>query len=115
MPTRRRFLQRLTHPAPAAPALPAGRRSGYAGRSCIVIGAGFGLRPGGERPDLQPLIPVLFASLYESIAAHSRLRLNVVVDIGHHDAYARPQHILADSARRLAGLPVLFAGVPATR
>ena len=72
---------------------------------------GIGLRPGGERADLEPLVPVLFAALYESIAAHSRLGLNVVVDIGHHDAYAQPRHTLADCARRLAGLPVLFVGV----
>ncbi len=49
--------------------------------------------------------------MYESIAAHSRQGLNVVVDVGHHDAYAVPRHILADCARRLQGLPVLFVGV----
>lgn len=73
---------------------------------------GIGLRPGGgERPDLEPLVPVLYAAMYESIAAHSRQGLNVVVDVGHHDAYAVPRRILADCARRLAGLPVLFVGV----
>jgi chloramphenicol 3-O phosphotransferase len=72
---------------------------------------GIGLRPGGERQDIEPLVPTLYAALYESIAAHSRLGLNVVVDIGHHDGYAVPRGILADSARRLAGLPVLFVGV----
>jgi chloramphenicol 3-O phosphotransferase len=72
---------------------------------------GIGLRPGGERQDLEPLVPVFYAALYESVAAHSRLGLNVVVDVGHHDAYAQPLGILADSARRLAGLPVLFVGV----
>lgn len=72
---------------------------------------GIGLRPGGERPDLEDLVVTLYAALYESIAAHSRLGLNVVVDVGHHDAYSTPRHILADSARRLAGLPVLFVGV----
>ncbi|HIG42321.1 MAG TPA: chloramphenicol phosphotransferase [Gammaproteobacteria bacterium] len=70
-----------------------------------------GLRPGGERPDLEPLIALLYAAMYESIAAHSRLGLNVVVDVGHHDAYSTPQGILADSARRLNGLPVLLVGV----
>lgn len=70
-----------------------------------------GLRPGGERPDLEPLIVVLYAAMYESIAAHSRLGLNVVVDVGHHDSYSRPLGILADSARRLLGLPVLYVGV----
>jgi chloramphenicol 3-O phosphotransferase len=70
-----------------------------------------GLRPGGERPDLEPLIAVFYAAMYESIAAHSRLGLNVVVDVGHHDAYSTSLGILADSARRLKGLPVLFVGV----
>ena len=72
---------------------------------------GIGLRPGGERPDLEPLITLLYSAMYESIAAHSRLGLNVVVDVGHHDAYAISRGILADSARRLKGLPVLFVGV----
>src|SRR5215210_2853648 len=72
---------------------------------------GIGLRPGGERQDLEPLVPILYRAMYESIAAHSRLGLNVVVDVGHHDAYATPRGILGDSARRLAGLPVLFVGV----
>jgi chloramphenicol 3-O phosphotransferase len=72
---------------------------------------GIGLRPGGERPDLEPLVAVLYAAMYESIAAHSRLGLNVVVDVGHHDAYAAPWGILPDCARRLRGLPVLFVGV----
>jgi chloramphenicol 3-O phosphotransferase len=72
---------------------------------------GIGLRPGGERQDLETLVPVLYRAMYESIAAHSRLGLNVVVDVGHHDAYAVPRGILADSARRLSGLPVLFVGV----
>jgi chloramphenicol 3-O phosphotransferase len=39
------------------------------------------------------------------------LGLNVVVDVGHHDAYSTSLGILADSARRLEGLPVLFVGV----
>lgn len=72
---------------------------------------GIGLRPGGERQDIEPLVPVLYRAMYESIAAHSRLGLNVVVDVGHHDAYAIPRGILPDCARRLSGLPVLFVGV----
>ena len=60
---------------------------------------------------LEDLVPVLYAALYESIAAHSRLGLNVVADVYHHDFYAKPRGILADCARRLRGLPVLFVGV----
>ena len=57
--------------------------------------SGIGLRPGGERPELEPLVPVFYAGMYESIAAHSRLGLNVVVDVGHHDAYIHPRGIFA--------------------
>jgi chloramphenicol 3-O phosphotransferase len=67
---------------------------------------GIGLRPGEAAHPAAPFVPLLYAALYESVAAHSRLGLNVVVDVGHHDV-----EILADSARRLAGLPVLFVGV----
>jgi chloramphenicol 3-O phosphotransferase len=72
---------------------------------------GMGLRPGGERPDLEELVVALYRALYESVAAHSRQGLPVVVDVGHHDAYATPRGILADCARRLRGLPALFVGV----
>jgi chloramphenicol 3-O phosphotransferase len=72
---------------------------------------GIGLRPGGERQDLEPFVPILYSAMYESIAAHSRLGLHVVVDVGHHDAYSIPRGILADCARRLSGLPALFVGV----
>jgi len=72
---------------------------------------GIGLRPGGERPELEPWVPVFYAALYESIAAHSRLGLNVVADLGHHDAYSAPLGILRDCARRLASLPALLVGV----
>ena len=65
---------------------------------------GIGLRPGGERPDLEPLLPIFYAALYESVAAHSRLGLDVVVDVGHHDAYSQPLGILPDVAARLDGL-----------
>lgn len=72
---------------------------------------GIGLRPGGERQDLEPLVPTLYSAMYEAIAAHSRLGLNVVVDVGHHDAYSAPRGILSECARRLSGLPVLLVGV----
>ena len=72
---------------------------------------GIGLRPGGERPDLEPHLPLLFAALYDSIAAHSRLGLDVVADLGHHDAYSRSLGILEASARRLEGLPAWLIGV----
>ena len=67
---------------------------------------GIGLRPGDERPELRALLPRLYAAMYESIAAHSRLGFNVVVDVGHYD-----ESILVDCARRLEELPAWFVGV----
>jgi chloramphenicol 3-O phosphotransferase len=67
---------------------------------------GVGLRPGEPNHPAAPSVAVFYAAMYESIAAHSRVGLNVVVDVGHHDA-----RILSDCARRLSGLPVLFVGV----
>jgi len=72
---------------------------------------GIGLRPGGERPDLEPLVGRLYAALYASIAAHSSMGLNVIAEFGHHDSYSQPLGILPDCARLLVGLPVLFVGV----
>lgn len=83
---------------------------------------GVGLRPREPGPappvpgrvpveTLEDRLPVLYAALYESMAAHARLGLNVVADIYHHDFYSKPLGILADCALRLRGLPVLFVGV----
>lgn len=72
---------------------------------------GIGLRPGGERPDLEPAVVRLYAELYDESAARARAGDDVVVDVGHHDSYSRPLGILAASARQLSGLPVLFVGV----
>ena len=72
---------------------------------------GIGLRPGGERPDLEPVVVQLYLALYEAVAAHSRLGLNLVVDVGHHDGYSVPRGILLACAQRLEGLPALFVGV----
>jgi len=72
---------------------------------------GIGLRPGGERPDLEPTIVRLYAALYEAIAATSRQGFDVVADLGHHDWYSRPLGILPACARRLTGLPAWIIGV----
>lgn len=72
---------------------------------------GIGLRPGGERPDLEPLVEVLYLAMYESIAAHSRRGVNVVADTTHHDHYSVPRCILPRCAMILRGLPALLVGV----
>ncbi len=82
---------------------------------------GVGLRPAGiekmeekpfaQRKKIERIVPLMYAAMYDSIAAHSRLGLNVVTDVGHHDDYGSHQGILYDCARRMEGLPVLFVGV----
>lgn len=78
-----------------------------------AIHPGIGLRPGGERPDLEPLIQHLYGALFDSISAYARRGVNVVSDFGIHDSYSQPLGLLADATSRLAGLPVLFVGVHA--
>jgi hypothetical protein len=68
-----------------------------------------------RRPDIEAVIPALYAAFYDSVAAHSRHGLNVVVDVDHHDAYSRPLNVLPDAARRLEGLPATRSAVPAVR
>lgn len=72
---------------------------------------GIGLRPGGERPDLEPFVPGLYFALYDAIAAHALQGFDVVADLGHHDHYSRPLDILPACARRMTGLAVLFVGI----
>jgi chloramphenicol 3-O phosphotransferase len=72
---------------------------------------GIGLRPGGDRPDLERWVPTFYAAMYASVAAHGRLGLHVVVDVGHHDGYATPRGILAEVATQLDGLPAYLVGV----
>ena len=72
---------------------------------------GIGLRPGGERPDLELHLPALYEALYGSVIAWSRLGLDVVVDVGHHDDYSRPLGILGRIAGELEGSPAYLVGV----
>ena len=67
---------------------------------------GIGLRPGEPDHPAAAAVAALYAGLWESVAAHARLGLNVVVDVGIYDV-----EIAADAARRLAELSVLFVGV----
>ncbi|MFN8507169.1 MAG: chloramphenicol phosphotransferase [Dehalococcoidia bacterium] len=72
---------------------------------------GVGLRPGGERPDLEPFVRAHFAALYDSVAAHARHGLDIAMDLSGHDAYSHPLGVHRDGALRLTGLPILFVGV----
>jgi len=72
---------------------------------------GIGLRPGGERPDLEPMVARLYQGLFGAVAAHSRQGLNVAVDVGLHEDYSTPLGIRRRVAEALSGLPVLVVGV----
>ena len=72
---------------------------------------GIGLRPGGERPDLEENLPLLFDGLFAAVVALSRTGLDVVVDVGLHDDYSRPLGTLSRVAARLSDLPAYFVGV----
>lgn len=80
-------------------------------RTPEALQPGIGLRPGGERPDLEAEVQRLYRELYDDIAARARAGFDVAVDVGHHDWYSRPLGILPAAARQLAGLDVLFVGV----
>jgi chloramphenicol 3-O phosphotransferase len=67
---------------------------------------GVGLRPGEQDHPAAAAVPALYAALWESVAAHTRLGLNVVVDVGLYDV-----EIARDAVRRLAEFQVLFVGV----
>ena len=67
---------------------------------------GVGLRPGETDHPAAAAVPILYAALWESVAAHARLGLNVVVDVGLYDTA-----IAMEAARRLDGIPVIFVGV----
>lgn len=72
---------------------------------------GIGLRPGGEHPELEPVVKKLYRALFASIAVHSQLGFNVVADLGIHEGYSAPLGILEEMRSILAGLPLLFVGV----
>lgn len=72
---------------------------------------GIGLRPGGERPDLEPFVQASYRALLDSVAAHARHGIDVVSDLGIHDWYSRSLGIWAEAAARLDGLAAYVIGV----
>jgi chloramphenicol 3-O phosphotransferase len=72
---------------------------------------GIGLRPGGERPELEEHVPLLYDALCRSVVALSGLGFDVVVDVGLHEDYATPLGIVGRVARELASLPAYLVGV----
>ena len=77
----------------------------------VALQPGIGLRPGGERPELEPFVVASYLALYDSVVAHARRGISVVVDVGHHDEYSRPLHVLETISAVLAEVGALFVGV----
>jgi len=72
---------------------------------------GIGLRPGGERPDLEDFIVDSYRELFEEVALRSRDGVPVVSDLGIHDAYSRSLGIRAMADRSFAGLEAVWCHV----
>ncbi len=72
---------------------------------------GIGLRPGGERPDLEPIVADLYDLLFSTIALQARAGFDVVVDLGMHEDYAVPLGIFDLAATRLGPLGALLVGI----
>jgi chloramphenicol 3-O phosphotransferase len=72
---------------------------------------GIGLRPGAQRPDLEPFVLRQYAALFAAIAIHAEAGLDVAADFGIHDGYSRPLRIWDILEATFADLPVLTVGV----
>lgn len=72
---------------------------------------GLGLRPGGERPDLEAEVERQFLGLYAAVASLAEQGCSVVVDAGHHDGYSRSLNLLPRCCAQIAHLPTLLVGL----
>ena len=72
---------------------------------------GIGLRPGGEKPELEAFVQRSYGALFDALGKFARNDLDVVSDVGLHDSYSRPLGIAAMARERLTGLPALWVGV----
>ena len=72
---------------------------------------GIGLRPGGERPDLEPMVARLYDLLFATIGLQALAGFDIVADLGLHEDYSIPLGILDRAATALGPLDALFIGV----
>ena len=72
---------------------------------------GIGLRPGGERPELEPVVARLYRGYFAALAALAHEGFDVVADLGLHADYAAPFDPVGILREALAGLDVLFVGI----
>ncbi|MEM7285103.1 MAG: chloramphenicol phosphotransferase [Actinomycetota bacterium] len=74
---------------------------------------GVGLRPGGERPDLEPEVERLYRALWDRVATLADAGGDVVVDVGLHSDFAADLDPWAIAADALRSCDVLVVGVRA--
>lgn len=72
---------------------------------------GIGLRPGGERPDLEPVVAKLYDLLFATIRLQAESGFDTVADLGLHEDYSTPLGILDSAAKTLGPLGALLIGV----
>lgn len=72
---------------------------------------GIGLRPGSERPDLEPMVARLYDLLFSTIRLQAQAGFDIVADLGMHEDYSEPLHILDRAAAVLGPLDALLIGI----
>ncbi|QQR39149.1 chloramphenicol phosphotransferase CPT family protein [Devosia rhizoryzae] len=72
---------------------------------------GIGLRPGGERPDLEPEVEKLYGVYFAALLAYAETGFDVVADLGLHSSYSRPFDPYILMQQRLAGPRLVVVGV----
>ncbi len=77
----------------------------------VALFPGIGLRPGGERPDLEPHVAALYGAFFAHMARLAHAGFDVVADLGMHADYSVPFDPMTILGDELAGLSVLLVGV----
>lgn len=72
---------------------------------------GIGLRPGGERPDLEPDVARLYDLLFATTRLQAEAGFDVVADLGMHEDYSTPLGILDRAATTLGPMGALLIGI----
>jgi chloramphenicol 3-O phosphotransferase len=72
---------------------------------------GIGLRPGGERPDLEPSVAKLYDLLFATIRLQAEAGFDIVSDLGLHEGYSTPLGIIDRAAAVLGPLGALLIGI----
>jgi chloramphenicol 3-O phosphotransferase len=72
---------------------------------------GIGLRPGGERPDLEDAVLAGYRTLFAEVATAATDGSAVAVDVGIHQWFSKPLGLWQEVARCLADTPSFVVGV----